>query len=811
MERYRSSIPDDGFPFFLGLYADKTELASFGDQKAYPVVAQWCALPHLVRNSKGLGAGRVIGFLPVIAKNAREDRKTGYTTFKNVVWHEGVWEMLKELAQASHLGRKHKCGDDVVRTLYFLILILAADYEEQCTMALVRGLKSLFPCVICDAPAGRLWDVTEPWSIRDPEKVKAIIQDPMLNITQKNEMTKHYGIRPTENLFWKFFNCNPYEALSFDRLHAFHGGLFGKHFLPMLQDLLAEISREAQGKVDDQVALIPRFSGLTHFKSVSQIKLTDGTKFEDLSKVKSSVIIHVSHNVIDEKTCPEGLQLLKTIRAYQVLDTWLSFDLHTEETVAEIEKSIARLEVETKALAKFYPDKVWQFIKNHSYSHSARDIRKKGVTRNYNTKPNEKLHGRLKEIYQTQTNFKDVKKQITKLEHRSLIVSGIRDQWDEYQAYQKSLSAKKEDRVNPYRFGDHLLGSRQRPTTVSELEALHPRDPAFHRFHIRLANFLTIFLLTLGKPLPHGQGVKLSRSHEITECHSIKLLFESKVNWRDQQQILHVADDFYGSRRRDSVLVRSDNGTFFVANLEFVFTCKLENSDEVYPLALIHPLDAPIGSPRRKDRALELIRLRATKREKSQLVRSQECLKKVSEVLQAPVPLAWDGHMAVPVSTQVASVTRYEVIVQRAHVGRFTHPQQLLCSLSSYLQAQSILWLRGSYKVTDLNSSSPPLALFIAYALQRTQLHHFATFTALYLLLHLKSRFPAVRRSSGPLMLPSKAICDDTYSNKSWSIVGQEIFALREINQMEWEMYSYLEWQLNIDPQELKEFDFKVR
>ena len=54
-------------------------------------------------------------------------------------------------------------------------------------------------------------------------------------------------------------------------------------------------------------------------------------------------------------------------------------------------------------------------------------------------------------------------------------------------------------------------------------------------------------------------------------------------------------------------------------------------------------------------------------------------------------------------------------------------------------------------------------------------------------------------------------MCDDTYSNKSWSIVGQGMFALREINQMEREMCSYLEWQLNVDPQHLKDFEQKVR
>ncbi|KAI0290812.1 hypothetical protein BC826DRAFT_887414, partial [Russula brevipes] len=91
------------------------------------------------------------------------------------------------------------------------------------------------------------------------------------------------------------------------------------------------------------------------------------------------------------------------------------------------------------------------------------------------------------------------------------------------------------------------------------------------------------------------------------------------------------------------------------------------------------------------------------------------------------------------------------------------------------------------------------------YALHHTRLHNSDTFAALYLLQRLKARFPAGKGSSGhrlfisAFILASKIICDDTYSNKSWCIVGQGMFALREINQMEREMCSY-EWQLNVDP-----------
>jgi len=59
-------------------------------------------------------------------------------------------------------------------------------------------------------------------------------------------------------------------------------------------------------------------------------------------------------------------------------------------------------------------------------------------------------------------------------------------------------------------------------------------------------------------------------------------------------------------------------------------------------------------------------------------------------------------------------------------------------------------------------------------------------------------------------MIASKVICDDTYSNKSWSIVAQGMFSLREINQMEREMCNYLDWELTVDNPILSNFERMV-
>jgi hypothetical protein len=86
------------------------------------------------------------------------------------------------------------------------------------------------------------------------------------------------------------------------------------------------------------------------------------------------------------------------------------------------------------------------------------------------------------------------------------------------------------------------------------------------------------------------------------------------------------------------------------------------------------------------------------------------------------------------------------------------------------------------------------LLYFIASTPHHTKLHLSITFASLVSLQWLKVRFPMACSSSdhqlfiSAFMIASKVICNDTYSNKSWSIVGQGMFQLWEINQMEQEM-----------------------
>ena len=139
------------------------------------------------------------------------------------------------------------------------------------------------------------------------------------------------------------------------------------------------------------------------------------------------------------------------------------------------------------------------------------------------------------------------------------------------------------------------------------------------------------------------------------------------------------------------------------------------------------------------------------------------------------------------------------------------HPLILGSQITSLFQCPNIP------TATAPGAPTPTLAHFVAYALHRTRLPSIVTFAALLLLQRLKAKFPAARGSSGhrlfisAFMISSKVICDDTYSNQSWGIVAQKMFALKEINQMEREMCGYLEWNLNVGGEEVISFEQNVR
>ncbi|KIO04410.1 hypothetical protein M404DRAFT_143459 [Pisolithus tinctorius Marx 270] len=150
-----SSLPDikNAVPFGLILYADKSNLSSFGTAKSYPVVVCCANLLVEIRNSNVVGGGTVVGWLPIVPEDAEEEGKLGYTTLKRVVWHESFKKLLLEIEQYSKTGYAHTSShDNITRWLFPSLMVLSADFEEICMMALTRGRGGKRPCPVCLVP-----------------------------------------------------------------------------------------------------------------------------------------------------------------------------------------------------------------------------------------------------------------------------------------------------------------------------------------------------------------------------------------------------------------------------------------------------------------------------------------------------------------------------------------------------------------------------------------------------------------------------------------------------------------------------------
>ncbi|KAN0127630.1 hypothetical protein V8E53_014549 [Lactarius tabidus] len=611
----QSQIPQGARPLCFILYADKTNLSSFGTAKAYPVVARCANLPASIRNSNGIGGGRVIGWLPIIPETPEDTRKAAFVKFKREVWHRAFRAVIASIIERSVGGCWLQCSDGTQQQFFPAIIILSADYEEQCTMSLNRGSGGHFPCSICLAPKEQFSDVTKTWPLRDAVQTQNILKDARAfeRAQDCNNLLSLHGLRDIDNVFWLVANSDPHRALSFDRLHSNNTGLFGYHLWEKFKVTVNRNGRNDAAKVDQQFGLAPRWRGLNRFPKVMKVSFADGAKLEDISKNDQ-----------------EEWLLMRCLRSFSILDLLLAFEVHTDESIAAGRDEVSKF----GDLIKVVKD--WNFPKLHALVHSFDDIVAKGVTRNYNTKPNEKLHSPLKKAYM-RTNFKDVAAQILKIDHFLLVGTLIQGQIDEVDAAKQHEQELDNDEtevdapedtlsqkdIDPFseppsvgiqtgktlEAGAITLGSQQPSLELSYLETLQDRGPLFSNFREKLSKWLTDMFKEYHYQFPPGcDSVKLQGTDKITEYRSIKVCYESKVDSQQYLDYLHCSPNFHHVERRDFVIVKTTS-SFIFAQLLFIFTCSFDGN--CFPICFARPLDGKIRKPRPKDQELRLHRVRA--------------------------------------------------------------------------------------------------------------------------------------------------------------------------------------------------------
>ncbi|KAI0683923.1 hypothetical protein BC835DRAFT_1422790 [Cytidiella melzeri] len=378
--------------------------------KGHPIVARIANLDEKVRNGIGVGGGRIVGLVPVIEDDAQEKSKKPYIDWKNAIYHDAFRVLLEQVAQHSRTGYRVRCGDSCLRTLYPFIHIISADYEEQCYFALIRGLHGNRPCPICLVPKGELLDLSSRHPERSEEHVQELVERKE-GKGAKEDSLKLLGLRAVKNAFWPVLRTNIFKSLSFDHLHAYLLGLF-LHLLRPLKTIIADLGRKAQTFVDQSLNAVPSWSGLTHFSSLTHLDLNDGSKWAALSKI----FIQCCFSIIPEHS--SGFELLKAIQKYLECDMYVSFHVHTDDTLEDYDKTIQQFGQQLVTYREACGDnddgKDWDsIIKVHTHLHATRDIHLKGTMINMDTKTSERLNTPLRKAYLMQTNFKNIEGQVT--------------------------------------------------------------------------------------------------------------------------------------------------------------------------------------------------------------------------------------------------------------------------------------------------------------------------------------------------------------------------------------------------------------
>ncbi|KAG0691632.1 hypothetical protein DFH29DRAFT_884029 [Suillus ampliporus] len=561
----QSKLPNNGVPFTINLYTNKTHLSSSGIVKGYLVIACCGNLPVKIRNTTGMGGGRVVGWLPIaitrtllcctnngvsnsgflqVPKDADRSGKLSYTNIKCMVWHKAFLKLLELVIIFSKTGFTHKSNfDNIMCWLFPLILLL-------CVMALIWGTGSNCPCPICLVPMAKLSDHAATYPIRTVEDA----QD-CLKLYQEDHVAGE------ENSFWKVWHSNPHETISQDPLHVFHSGLFGKHFWTEVKKLLENLGCSALKKVNDQFTAFPWWRKLNHFNSVTNISYSDRNKLQDISKQ----LLYAAQNVLTQEEDEAGYALLKCIASYLHIDMYISLDVHTESIITAgeakvlvFQKCMAVHDYIIAAHSTELGTKSLNFLKMHSLKHIFQDIWEKGAA--------------LQLQYITKQELED----------------------------EDSNTSNTYNTLGDGPFLGHIyLGSTQSPTTFVDVERGNQSKCAFNRFHQKFTKFINEFLLSHDIPLLEGTvWLKSAVQDKLQEYCYLKVNYESTVDWKLATDYLQCNPNFHGQERYDCALIHTldkdgNNKNIFV---QILFIFKYTVGDKSLDLALMLPMDTPLGA-----------------------------------------------------------------------------------------------------------------------------------------------------------------------------------------------------------------------
>ncbi|KAF8211914.1 hypothetical protein K438DRAFT_1805609 [Mycena galopus ATCC 62051] len=377
-------------------WLDKDRVSSHTNM--HPIIFRSLFLPSVIRNTSGNGGGELGGFMvqvqdPKDPEDRSQAAKIRFAKFKRDIYHQVLRVIFVEtLNQQASAGRCVPCGDAVRRVLFPHIPVLSLDGEEACTCATTCSSLADFPCPRCLVRQDQLhnfFSKTLDFPLRTTATMKAVYEQAQAERFKGDaeDLLQHHGLHLTENAFWSLAGSDPYDAISYETLHADDTGKWGKHLWPLLQEVLTATGHK--GMITANMAKVPRWPGLKHFNNVTTKDINDGQSWLDIEKCILPYVVQL---------LPKDSTLIHAIHAHLLMRMMMGLHCISDDQLKHKDSYQEEYGKQCIKLNEKY-DKSFDFPKQHALWHSTPDIRAKGPHSIYCTRVNEGFHQETREIY----------------------------------------------------------------------------------------------------------------------------------------------------------------------------------------------------------------------------------------------------------------------------------------------------------------------------------------------------------------------------------------------------------------------------
>ncbi|KAJ7274786.1 hypothetical protein C8J57DRAFT_1592115, partial [Mycena rebaudengoi] len=543
----------------------------------HPMILRPLFLPSKIRNASGNGGGELAGFMVQVRDrkdpaDRSQAEKIRFAKFKRDVYHRVLRIVFVEtLHQHAANGTCVPCADTVQRVLFPRLPVLSLDGEEACTCAATRGALADFPCPRCLARHDQLHDFFSTnleFPLRTTTTMKAVYEQAKSERFKGDaeDFLQRHGLHLTENAFWSLCGSDPYEAISYDTLHADDSGKWGKHLWPLLQEVLANSG--LKGMITTNMAKVPRWPRLKHFENVTTKDINDGQSWLDIEKCILPCVVQL---------LPKNSPLVHAIRAHLLTRMMMGLHCISEDQIARKDIYQEEYGKHCLKLTEKY-DKSFDFPKQHGSYHSTPDIRNKGPHSVYCTRVNEGFHQETREIY-------------GRLNKRNVDEQGIREAMARIRMTLNQYDAEISERIaelaeraalspndikdiqdapdkNHWRLGSpqNLVSSRFAMKDTTWINDLTRKN-----FHCDLRSFIQSTFPN--EPLREdGEEIITIRPFRCIYLH-----YTSLEDWTDLCDVLRSNPSFQVNHeeRFDCVAINMDNDPLTFGRILFLFQCCL--------------------------------------------------------------------------------------------------------------------------------------------------------------------------------------------------------------------------------------------